>query len=63
MDRFAGRPLKKLNPDILDDVAGKCTIAEAMPDVVDELLVVFDECSDQRGVGGVAVQACHIVTG
>lgn len=63
VNRFTGRPLKKLNPDILNNVAGKCTIAEAMPDVVDEILVVLDECSDQRGVGGVAVQACHIVTG
>ncbi len=63
MNRLAGRPLKKLHTDILDNIACKCTIAEAMPDVIDEILVVLDECGDQRGVGGVAVQACHIVTG
>ncbi len=63
MDRFAGRPLKKLHADILDDIACECAIAEAMPDVIDELLVVLDECGDQRGVGGIAGQACHIVTG
>lgn len=62
MNRLGRRPLQKLNANVLDNVTGKCAIAEAMPNVIDELLVVLDERSDQRGGGGVAVQACHIVT-
>lgn len=60
MDGFARRPLKELNADILDDVARECAIAKAMPDVIDKFLVVLDERSDQRRVGGVAVRASHI---
>jgi hypothetical protein len=34
-----------------------------MPDVIDKILVVLDERGDQRGAGGVVLQACHIVMG
>jgi hypothetical protein len=63
MNRFIGRPLKKLYANILNNITCESAIAKSTPYVTDEIFVVLDEGSDQRGVGGIAVRACHIVTG
>jgi len=63
MDGGFRRPLEKLDTDILNHIAGERSIAKATPYMADEIFVVLDEGSDQRRVGGIAVRACHIVTG
>lgn len=49
-----GRPFEQLDADILEHVAGKVAVAKAAADVIDQFVVMAQQCSKQRGMGGVA---------
>jgi hypothetical protein len=49
-----GRPLQQLDADVLEHVAREMAVAKAAADVIDQFVVVAQQCSKQRGMSGVA---------
>nr|CCA81689.1 hypothetical protein BDB_150250 [blood disease bacterium R229] len=43
----------------MDDIASERPVTKAVPDVIDQLLVVIDEGGYQQGTGGIAVRTGH----